>query len=271
MNGRVIFVGAGPGDPGLLTIKGMQSLQTADVVIYDRLVSRNILEYCDSEAELIFVGKSPGDHTLRQDEINKLLIRRAKTGKLVVRLKGGDPFVFGRGGEEAEALAMAGIPFEVVPGVTSAVAVPAYAGIPVTHRDYASSFAIITGHEKESSGPLADKWRAISPAADTLVFVMCMASLKEIISNLIAGGKSPATPVAVIADGTRTQQETVVGTLGDIVEKVADAGIGHPAITVVGEVVRLREKLKWFECLEERNDVHDYREYRPADIGLAAE
>lgn len=247
MNGRVILVGAGPGDPGLLTVKGREYLQSADVVVYDRLGTCEILRYCNPQAELVFVGKCPGKHTLPQKEINKLLLNRAKGGKLVVRLKGGDPFVFGRGGEEAEFLADAGIPYEIVPGVTSAIAVPAYAGIPVTHRDYASSFAIITGHEKESGLPLKEKWKAISSTADTLVFVMCMSSLREIASNLIAGGRDSATPAAVISAGTQPGQKTIVGTLGDIVDKVTDAGIRHPAIAVVGDVVTLREKLKWFE------------------------
>ncbi len=208
MNGRVILVGAGPGDPGLLTIKGRAYLEKADVVIYDRLGTKDILRYCNPQAELIYVGKGPGNHTLSQLEINDLLTEKAQGGKLVVRLKGGDPFVFGRGGEEAEYLAKVGIPFEIVPGVTSAVAVPAYAGIPVTHRDYSSSIAIITGHERENSRPLSSKWRALSSTADTLVFVMCMTSLREIISNLIAGGRSPDTPAAVIYAGTQPQQKT---------------------------------------------------------------
>lgn len=247
MNGRVILVGAGPGDPGLLTIKGRAYLEKADVVIYDRLGTRDILRFCNPQAEMIYVGKGPENHTLSQSEINELLAEKAQGGKLVIRLKGGDPFVFGRGGEEAEYLAKAGIPFEIVPGVTSAVAVPAYAGIPVTHRDYSSSVAIITGHERENSRLLASKWRALSSTADTLVFVMCMSSLREIISNLIAGGRSPATPAAVISAGTQPQQKTVIGSLGDIVDRVTKARITHPAITIVGEVVRLREKLRWFE------------------------
>lgn len=247
MYGRVILVGAGPGDPGLLTVKGRECLEKADVVVYDRLGTPLLLQLCDPDAELIYVGKLPGRHTLRQEGINKLLITKARAGKLVVRLKGGDPFVFGRGGEEAESLAEAGIPFEVVPGVSSAVAVPAYAGIPVTHRDYASSFAVITGHERESGVPLAEKWRAIATAVDTIVFVMCMTTLKDIVSSLIAGGRAPSTPVAVISAGTQTQQKTVIGTLSDIACKVEDEGITHPAITIVGEVVMLREKLQWFE------------------------
>jgi uroporphyrinogen III methyltransferase/synthase len=251
MNGKVVLVGAGPGDPGLLTIKGKEYLQKADVVIYDRLGTLDVLKYCDSQAELIFVGKRPGNHILPQEEINNLLIKKAKSGKLVIRLKGGDPFVFGRGGEEAESLSKAGIPFEIVPGVTSAIAVPAYAGIPLTHRDYASSFAIITGHEQNGHGSLSDKWRAISSNADTLVFVMCMSSLKEIISNLIEGGRSSATPVAVISSGTQAQQKTVVGTLKNIVNRVTVSNIRHPAIAVVGEVVRLRDRLQWFEPGEE--------------------
>jgi len=247
VKGRVILVGAGPGDPGLLTIKGREYLEKADVVIYDRLGTKDLLQFCNPHAELIYVGKHPGRHTLSQSEINTLLLEKAWSGNLVVRLKGGDPFVFGRGGEEAEYLARSGVPFEIVPGVTSAIAVPAYAGIPVTHREYSSSIAIITGHERETSHLLASKWRALSTTADTLVFVMCMSSLREIISNLIAGGRSPDTPTAVIAAGTQPQQKTVTGTLGDIVERVTEAKIAHPAITIVGEVVRLREILQWFE------------------------
>ena|SRR3989304_4865384 len=247
MIGRVILVGAGPGDPGLLTVKGKEYLQKADVVIFDRLGTRGILQYCNPNAELIYVGKSPNKHTLPQEDINRLLIEKAQAGKLVIRLKGGDPFVFGRGGEEAEALSEAGIPYEIVPGVSSAIAVPAYAGIPVTHRDYASSVAIITGHERESRGFLSEKWKAIATAADTIIFVMCISSLKDIVSNLLAGGRSPSSPVAVIASGTQPQQKTITGTLGDIVDKVAAEGILHPAIAIVGDVVTLRPKLQWFE------------------------
>ncbi|HEY4619868.1 MAG TPA: uroporphyrinogen-III C-methyltransferase [Nitrospirota bacterium] len=242
-----MLVGAGPGDPGLLTIKGKQCLEGAEVVVYDRLGTKSLLQYCNPDAEIIYAGKSPGKHPFPQEKINQLLIEKAQSGKLVIRLKGGDPFVFGRGGEEVEALAKAGIPYEIVPGVTSAIAVPAYAGIPLTHRDYASSFAVITGHEPEGHKSLADKWRAIAPAADTLVFVMCMTNLREIISNLIAGGRNPATPVAVIAAGTQPQQVTVAGTLSNIVDKVNEAGLTHPAITVVGDIVALRDKLRWFD------------------------
>lgn len=247
MKGKVILVGAGPGDPGLLTIKGKEYLEKADVVIYDRLCSRDVLQFCNPQAEMIYVGKRPGRHPVPQEEINKLLIEKASSGKLVIRLKGGDPCVFGRGGEEAEALAKAAIHFEIVPGVTSAIAVPAYAGIPVTHRSYASSIAIITGHRRKGGIPALEKWKILSTAADTLVFVMCMSTLKEIIESLIEGGRDPSTPIAVISSGTREKQKTVTGTLENIVEKVTQEGITHPAITIVGKVVELRENLKWYD------------------------
>src|SRR6266540_2184220 len=308
--GIVYLVGAGPGDPGLITVAGLERLKKADVVVYDRLVSPALLEHARPEAEGIFVGKTPsvilsddlaggarnqapsrrdlggeagsvrggvGTRGTRpeplgagalshresgvshdQDAINQLLIEKAREGKRVVRLKGGDPFVFGRGGEEAEALRAAGIPFEVVPGVTSAVAVPAYAGIPVTHRGAASSFAVITGHEAEEEGRRKDEgadggvpatidWAKLATATDTLVFLMGTKTLPNIVEHLIANGRSPDTPVAVIRWGTTPEQRTVIGSLADIVERVTDAGLTPPAITVVGEVVRLRENLLWFE------------------------
>src|SRR6266545_2698842 len=307
--GIVYLVGAGPGDPGLITVAGLERLKEADVVVYDRLVSPTLLEHARPEAEGIFVGKTPsvilsddlagarnqapsrrdlggeagsvrggvGTRGTRpeplgagalshresgvshdQDAINQLLIEKAREGKRVVRLKGGDPFVFGRGGEEAEALRAAGIPFEVVPGVTSAVAVPAYAGIPVTHRGLASSFAVITGHEAEEEGRRKDEgadggvpatidWAKLATGVDTLVFLMGTKTLPDIVEKLIANGRPPDTPVAVIRWGTTPEQRTVTGSLADIVERVADAGLTPPAITVVGEVVRLRENLLWFE------------------------
>lgn len=245
--GKVFLVGAGPGDPGLITQKGLDCLARADVVIYDRLLDERCLEAAPPEAERIYVGKAASEHTLEQAEINRLLVAKAGEGKTVVRLKGGDPFVFGRGGEEAEALARAGIPFEVVPGVSSAVAVPAYAGIPVTHRGLASSFAVVTGHEDPGKPGSSINWEKLATGVDTLVFLMGMQNLPEIVAKLIEHGRSPATSVAVVKDGTRPEQKTVVGTLGDIVRRVTEQGLGPPAVAVVGEVVRLREKLRWFD------------------------
>lgn len=242
--GRVYLVGAGPGEPGLLTIKGKRSLEKADVIIYDYLVNESLLTYCRAGAERIHVGKPGSEQRLSQQEINRLLIERAQEGKVVVRLKGGDPFIFSRGGEEAEALVEAGVSFEVIPGVTSAIAVPGYAGIPLTHRELASTVVFVTGHEdgaKEASGI---DWKAVA-GMGTAVFLMGVRHLSQIVARLIEEGRAPETPVAVIQWGTLPRQKTVVGTLQDIREK--GTGIGSPAIIVVGEVVRLRDRLKWFE------------------------
>ncbi len=246
--GKVYLVGAGPGDPGLVTVTGLERIRGADVIVYDRLVSERLLEHARPDAELIYVGKVPGaEDGHDQESINRTLIEQARQGRNVVRLKGGDPFVFGRGGEEAEALRAAGIPFEVVPGVTSAVAVPAYAGIPVTHRGVASSFAVITGHEEPGKAETAIDWAHLATATGTLVFLMGVRNLPEIVARLTEHGRSPQTPVAVIQRGTTPEQRTVTGTLADIVSRVEEAGLRPPAITVVGEVVRLRETLSWFE------------------------
>lgn len=246
--GKVYLVGAGPGDPGLVTVTGLERIRGAGVIVYDRLVSERLLEHARPDAELIYVGKVPGaEDGHDQESINRTLIEQARQGRNVVRLKGGDPFVFGRGGEEAEALRAAGIPFEVVPGVTSAVAVPAYAGIPVTHRGVASSFAVITGHEEPGKAETAIDWAHLATATDTLVFLMGVRNLPEIVARLTEHGRLPQTPVAVIQRGTTPEQRTVTGTLADIVARVEDAGLRPPAITVVGEVVRLRETLSWFE------------------------
>lgn len=245
--GRVYLVGAGPGDPGLLTLKGKALLERAEVVIYDYLANEEFLQYAPPEAERIYVGKKGGDHTMGQGEINRLLVAKGRD-HVVVRLKGGDPFVFGRGGEEAQELIAAGIPFEVVPGVTAAIAVPAYAGIPLSHRDYAASMAFITGHEREDQAASKIAWDRLATGVGTLVFFMGVKNLPEICRSLITHGRSAATPVAVIRWGTTPEQQTVIGTLQDIAEKVAGAGLKPPAITVVGEVVRLREELNWFEA-----------------------
>ncbi|QGP93615.1 Siroheme synthase [Neomoorella glycerini] len=245
--GKVYLVGAGPGDAGLLTIKGQECLARADVVVYDRLINPSLLDYAPQGAAKIYVGKAPYRHALRQEEINELLVELARQGKQVVRLKGGDPFVFGRGGEEALALKAAGIPFEVVPGVTAAIAVPAYAGIPVTHRGLASTVAFITGNEDPGKESSAINWEALAGAVDTLVFLMGMANLAPIVSRLLACGRTPATPVALIRWGTRAEQETLVGTLADIEAKAQEAGFSNPAIIVVGQVVSLRSALAWLE------------------------
>ncbi len=246
-NGRVYLIGAGPGDPKLLTLRGAEILAGTDVVVYDRLVHPAILRRANPEAELIYVGKVSSSHTMSQEEISRLLVERAKAGKSVARLKGGDPFVFGRGGEEAESLVAEGIAFEVVPGVTSAVAVPAYAGIPVTHRKLCSALSIITGHESAEKAESTLKWNSIATGGDTLVFLMGVENLPGIVSELITNGRSADTPAAIIRWGTRSNQETIVGTLGTISEQAKTAGITSPAITVVGDVVKLREKLRWFD------------------------
>ena len=244
--GKVYLVGAGPGDPGLLTLRGREVLQRAEVVIYDYLANEEFLDYAPPEAERIYVGKKGGDHTLSQWGINDLLVEKGRH-KVVVRLKGGDPFVFGRGGEEAQILVAEGIPFEIVPGVTAAVAVPAYAGIPLSHRDHAASIAFVTGHERADKSDSKIDWSRLATGVGTLVFFMGVKNLPEISANLTAHGRSPETPVAVIRWGTTPRQQTVVGTLADIVEKVEKAKLKPPAITVVGDVVRLREELNWFE------------------------
>ncbi|MGV8074519.1 MAG: uroporphyrinogen-III C-methyltransferase [Syntrophobacteraceae bacterium] len=244
--GKVYLVGAGPGDPSLLTIKGRDLLRQAEVVIYDYLANEELLKYVPPEAERIYVGKKAGEHTMSQNAINDLLVEKGMTG-IVVRLKGGDPFVFGRGGEEAQALVAAGIPFEVVPGVTAAIAVPAYAGIPLSHRDFAGSMAFVTGHEREDKGDSKIAWDKLACAVGTLVFFMGVKNLPDICKNLITHGRPSTTPVAVIRWGTTPDQETIVGTLEDISEKVRQAKLKPPAITVVGDIVGLRKELNWFE------------------------
>ena len=248
--GKVFLVGAGPGDPGLMTVRGLQLLRDAQVVVYDQLVNPVLLEETAPEAERIFVGKQAGRHCIAQNDINEVLINYSLHGYQVVRLKGGDPFVFGRGGEEAQALADAGIPFEIIPGVSSAVAVPAYAGIPLTHRDYASSFAVVTGHEAVKSKSKVD-WAKLATAVDTLVILMGLHNLSSIVAQLIAHGRALDTPVAVIQQGTTAQQKTVVGTLADIVDK--GATLKAPALIVVGEVVGLANQLAWFESTADKD------------------
>jgi uroporphyrinogen III methyltransferase/synthase len=245
--GKVYLVGAGPGDPGLISVKGLECIRRAEVVIYDRLLDEQLLDYAPSTAERIYVGKTAGEHIRPQAEINQLLVAKAREEKMVVRLKGGDPFVLGRGGEEAEILAQNGISFEIVPGITSAVAVPAYAGIPVTHRGLASSFTVITGHEAPGKDNSNLNWEKLASGVDTLVFLMGMKNLPEIVSKLREHGRPTGTPVAVIKQGTKPEQVTVTGTLEDIVAEVEQHHLTPPAIIIVGDVVRLRDRLRWFD------------------------
>lgn len=245
--GKVYLVGAGPGDPDLITVRAVECLRQADVVIYDFLAAPKLLKHVREGAEMIYVGKKGGEHTLAQDKINELLVAKAKQGLNVVRLKGGDPFVFGRGGEEAEVLAKAEIPFEVVPGVTSAVAAPAYAGIPLTHRKYTSSVAFVTGHEDPTKEHSSIDWSKLATAVGTLVFLMGVKNLPGITESLIAAGRDPKTPVALVRWGTTPKQTTVKGTLETIVEHAEAAALKPPAIIIVGEVTELMETLNWFE------------------------
>jgi len=245
--GKVFLIGAGPGDPGLITVKGLRRLGQADVVVYDHLVSPRLLSGIGPAVEVIYAGKEGGKHTLRQEDICRLLVEKAREGKLVARLKGGDPFVFGRGGEEALALAENGIAFEVVPGVTSALAAPAYAGIPATHRGLSSSVVIATGHEDEAKSASAIDWASLAKGADTHVFLMGVKNLSLVAERLMAGGKAGETPAAIIQWGTTPRQRTLVSTLAEIADKAKEAGFEPPAALVVGPVVSLREKIKWFE------------------------
>jgi uroporphyrin-III C-methyltransferase len=241
-NGKVYLVGSGPGDPELLTIKALRLIKAADVIVYDQLPGHEILALLPKSAELIDVGKYAGDHTLSQDEINRLLVDYASQGKMVVRLKGGDPYLFGRGGEEALELRKAGIEFEVVPGITSAIAVPAYAGIPITHRDSASMVTIITGHEQKKDGSMLD-WEWLSQSLGTLVILMGVSTLGTYIPELMRYGSDPDTPVAIIERGTRDDQVVTTGCLNTIVDIAKDRGVKAPAIVVIGDVVRLHEVL----------------------------
>ena len=245
--GKVYLVGSGPGDPGLLTLKGKECIEKADVVVYDYLANRVFLEYARKGAELIYVGKEGGRHTMSQDNINSLIVSKAHQGLNVVRLKGGDPFIFGRGGEEALELVKAGISFEVVPGVTSAIAVPAYAGIPLTHRDFTATVAFITGHEDPAKETSGIAWDKLATGIGTLVFLMGVGNLPKIAASLMEHGRSSDTPVAVIRAGTVPGQRTITGSLGNIADKAQKENIKPPAIIVVGDVVSLRKELNWFE------------------------
>jgi uroporphyrinogen III methyltransferase / synthase len=246
--GRVILVGAGPGDPDLITRRGAAALGRADVVVYDSLVARELLELAPPDAERIDVGKRSHDAPTRsQDEINALLVRLARAGRCVVRLKGGDPFVFGRGGEEASACRAAGIPFEVVPGVTSALAAAAAAGIPVTDRRHAASFAVVTGHRDASRPWTSIRWDRVATGTDTLVILMGMRNLEKIVATLIDEGRPPDTPAAVVMEGATPAQRVVEAPLGELPRRAREAGLGAPAVVVVGEVVRLRRELAWYD------------------------
>ena len=245
--GKIYLIGAGPGDPGLLTIKAKKVLQHCDVVVYDYLANPTFLEYAREDTETIYVGKKSSHHTLSQEEINQLLVDLGEQGKVVARLKGGDPFIFGRGGEEAQELKTRGIPFEVVPGITSAIAAPAYAGIPLSHRDFTSTIGIVTGHERPDKEKSAIDWEGLARSMGTLVFLMGVKNLTSICRNLMEAGKPPDTPAAMVRWGTTPRQQAVTGTLATMPEVVRNAGIRPPAILVVGEVVTLRESLNWFE------------------------
>ncbi len=245
--GKVYIVGAGPGDIGLITLKGLKCLKSAQVVIYDFHINAQILNYIKNDAEFIYAGKKGGHHELSQEEINRIMIQKAKEGKIVCRLKGGDPFVFGRGGEEAEVLSENGIPFEIIPGITSAIAVPAYAGIPLTHREYSSLFTVITGNEDITKPESTINWNAVTQAGGTLVFLMAVRNIDAVTKKLIENGKDPMTPSAVIRWGTRPDQKTFEAPLKDIAEVVKSNNLKPPAILIIGNVVRLRRKLKWYE------------------------
>lgn len=243
---KVYIVGAGPGDVELLTVKALRVIREADVILYDRLINEDILNEARADAELVFCGKLPGKHAMIQEHIHAQLVEYALRGKVVVRLKGGDPFVFGRGAEEAEVVAAANIPFEIIPGITSGIAAAAYAGIPVTHRDYGSSFAIVTGHMKEGKDD-SIKWESLATGIDTVAIYMGVQNLPYIVKQLTTHGRAVDTPVALIHWGTYDKQRTVTGTLENIERIVEEERIANPSIILVGEVVKLREKIAWVQ------------------------
>ena len=243
--GKAYLIGAGPGRADLITVRGLTLLRRADVVIYDRLIARELLDEIRADAEEIFVGKESGHHTLPQSQINALIVERVQQGKQVVRLKGGDSFVFGRGGEEAQALHDAGLPFEIVPGISSALAVPAYAGIPVTHRGLSTAFAVVTGHECSDKENSTTDWNALA-RIPTLVVLMGLSNAECIAQNLIAAGLSPSTPAAAISQGTTDDQQVIVTTVAELANAIVKAALPSPAILVIGEVAALHESLAWF-------------------------
>jgi uroporphyrin-III C-methyltransferase len=244
--GKAYIVGAGPGDPELITVKALRCIQNADVILYDRLVNPELLKEAKRNCHLIYCGKQPNYHTLQQETINHLLVKYTKQGKTVVRLKGGDPFVFGRGAEEVEALLAKGLQVEVVPGITAGIAAPAYAGIPITHRELGSSFAVVTGH-KPKGKPTDINWKSLATAVDTLAIYMGITNLSYICEELMKHGKNENTPVAIIQQGTTLAQRTVTGTLSSIVSVVEKEGIQNPAMVIVGEVVTFRDKISLLE------------------------
>ncbi len=246
VRGKVYLVGAGPGDPKLLTLRAAELLGKADIVIYDRLVGPSILKLAPKSAKKIYVGKRSGKHEVPQDKINELLVKAAGEGRIIVRLKGGDPFLFGRGGEEAEVLQEKNIAFELVPGVTSAIATPEYAGIPLTHRDYASAVAVVTGHRAGDSGRPV-RWDKLASAVDTIVVLMGMESLEAIVNKLIAGGVNMNRAVAIVERGTTKNQRVFIAKLGTIVDEVKKNDVKPPSVIVIGEVAELGRKLSWFK------------------------
>jgi uroporphyrin-III C-methyltransferase len=245
--GKAYIVGAGPGDPELITVKALRCIQNADVILYDRLVNPELLKEAKRNCHLIYCGKQPNYHTLQQETINHLLVKYTKQGKTVVRLKGGDPFVFGRGAEEVEALLEKGLQVEVVPGITAGIAAPAYAGIPITHRELGSSFAVVTGH-KPKGKPTDINWKSLATAVDTLAIYMGITNLSYICEELMKHGKNENTPVAIIQQGTTLAQRTVTGTLSSIVSVVEKEGIQNPAMVIVGDVVTFRDKISLLEA-----------------------
>jgi uroporphyrinogen III methyltransferase / synthase len=269
-DGVVYLVGAGPGDPGLMTRRSLELIASADAVLYDRLIPPGALEGARGDADLRYVGKEPGAAAMAQEDINALLVELGRAGKRVVRLKGGDPFVFGRGGEEAEALAAAGVPFEVVPGVTAGVAAAAYAGIPVTHRDAASAVAFVTGHEDPAREGSALDWDALAAFPGTLVFYMGVGRLPEIAERLTAAGRDPSQPAAVVARGTLPDQRTVTAPLSEVAERAREAGVRPPAITLIGPVAGLRDTLAWLERRPLHGQVVAVTRARAQASGLAA-
>ncbi|KGX92970.1 uroporphyrin-III C-methyltransferase [Pontibacillus halophilus JSM 076056 = DSM 19796] len=252
--GKVYLVGAGPGDPDLITVKGLKAIQRADVILYDRLVNQSLLEEAKLGAELVYCGKLPNHHTMKQEAINEALVSYAKRGRTIVRLKGGDPFLFGRGGEEAEVLAANRIPFEIVPGITAGMAAPSYAGIPMTHREASASVAFVTGHRREGEDH-HKKWKHLAQGVDTLAIYMGVSELPTISQLLLEHGRPASTPVAVIHWGTTEMQETLVGTLETIAQDVEESSIMNPSMIVVGEVVAYRERIKWFEQLKPAQEI----------------
>ena len=265
--GKVYLIGAGPGDAKLLTIKAAEAIAEAEVIVYDYLVNPETLAYGRRGVELIYVGKRAGQPSASQAEINQILIEQARAGRVVARLKGGDPFIFGRGGEEAEALVAAGIRWEVVPGISSGVAAAAYAGIPLTHRGAASSVAFITGHENPQKRRQPIDWSVTAHAADTLVIFMCAETIAEIAARLIEAGRAAATPIAIIRWGTYAHQEVYAGVLADIAASLsADFHIEPPAIAIIGEVVALRRTLGWFGSPELEFSLHSLSEHATAQV-----